>query len=173
MITCNGQCYHSTAIWIYTGWSFLIFLIPKRPSNKKLIKSYVRWYQFLNLALDQLLVSKFLGLDQLPVLRGVHFLFNLIIFPISLILFWIFSKIPVFFSALQVYEKRIMNLPGQFWILATGLKVCGRKLLEESSSEPASQNFFKLSFSNYLLSRPPRTSAFIQFIQAIFKYSIK
>ena len=105
MSTCNGQCYHSTAIWIYTGWSFLTFLIPKRPSNKKLIKSYVRWYQFLNLALDQLLVSKFLGLDQLPVLRGVHFLFNLIIFPFSPILFWIFPTSHFFLSFASLWEE--------------------------------------------------------------------
>ena len=116
----------------------------------------------LNLALDQLLVFRFLGMDQLPVFRSVYLLFNLIIFPSSPILFWIFPTSHFFLSFASLWEENY-EFAGQFWILATGLKVCGRKLLEESSSEPASQNFFKLSFSNYLLSRPPRTLAFIQF----------
>ena len=101
-------------------------------------------------------------MDQLPVFRSVYLLFNLIIFPSSPILFWIFPTSHFFLSFASLWEENY-EFAGQFWILATGLKVCGRKLLEESSSEPASQNFFKLSFSNYLLSRPPRTLAFIQF----------
>ena len=105
MITCNGQCYHNTAIWIYTGWSFLTFLIPKRPSNKKLIKSYVCWYQFLNLALDRLLIFNFLGLDQLPVLRSVNLLFNLIIYLRSLILFWFFQRPICFLSFASLWEE--------------------------------------------------------------------